>query len=333
MMFIWVFKMNGNSENIKESLRSIKHSLEAEDVNLNLFFTKKERIKGETNFKFFRAHHNGNATEALKEILIGNIEKVKNENYINDFNENNSDAFVKIDLSLIDNWQHYEGALNNIESHEIENLKALKKSLNNFMISHKDENGVIVGQIRRIYPKQVLLNKGFISLPFNENVFNEVKEDHEHVEIDNDFDVLLIVKDDEKIAIARDQTIFNEIFDMDDQIKREALEVVSESRLYDFFEDKDRILRIAKEDRNIQSMLRNKITMEGFSEISLNDLELAKTKLGSIVDFNITDGRIVLSENNEKESLKGVIKAAGYHFNESLYGEHIIEGRPTKKLN
>lgn len=324
--------MNNNSENLKENLESIETSLKTENSNITLLFTRKKRIKHETTFNYFRGHHEGNATEALRDILFANVAKVKNEDYINDFNENNSDAFVKINLNDIDNWKHYEEPINNINSQELENLKDLKKSLNNFMIFHKDENGDIIGQIRRIYPRQVLLDKGFISLFFNDNIFNEAKEDNDDIQIDSDFDVLFILKGDKQLAIAKDQIIFNEIFDMDDQIKKEALEVVSESKLYDFFEDINKVMKIAEEDRNIQSMLRNKVTMEGFSEISLDELLGAKTKLGDIVNFDVYDSKIVLAQDNEKQSLKGVIKAAGYHYNESLYGEHIIEGRPSKKL-
>lgn len=328
---------------IKKSLKSLKETNETEDsdeeetiedVNptILLLFSQKKRIRRSTEFKYFFGYHEGNATDSFKNILDGTIEKILNTDLIDDFNEDNPEAHVVIDLSTVDNWEHYENAIKDITIPELENLKTLKTSLNNFILAYVNDE-IIIGQIRRLYARQVLVDNDKTSFMFNGAVFDDAEKNDDRIEIDDDFDVFFILKEDKKMAITKNHDIFNEIFDMYDQIEKEALEVISESNVYEFFEDKTKIIEIAKSDRNIQNMLRNKITNEAFAIVTIDNLSEAKTKLGDLVNFKINDnGKILLSSEKEKESLKGVIKAAGYYYNESLYGNHIIEGRPTQKL-
>lgn len=323
-----------NFEQIKDE-NSIENEVESESEttipNISLLFTQKKRIMKSTEFKYFSGHHEGNATERFINILNNTIQKIINKNIISNFSEDSPDDYVLINLNNVDNWEHYETAINNVTVPNVDDLKTLKSSLNNFILARKNEI-ILIGQIKRLYPRQVLLDTDTVSFMFNNNIFNDVEIYEDRVEIEDDFDVFFILIEDLKLAIVKNQKTFNDIFDMHDQIKNEALEVVSTSNLYEFFDNKEKIIEIIESDRTVQNMLRNPITSEAFAEITMENLLEAKSKLENLADFEINNGNIKLSSEKEKESLKCVIKTAGHCYNAALYGSDIIEGRPTKKL-
>lgn len=299
---------------------------------LLLLFTKRFRVRCKTRFHFFRAHHEGNARDLIKNILNSNIDSAVGSEFIDSYDENRSDALVKIDLNQIDNWQYYEKAIIDTISEQLEDLKEVKSSLNNYIIAHRNESGLIIGQIRRLFPRQVLTDKGLNKLLFNDNMFNHAFQDDDNVEVDDNYDLIFILDNHEKIALIRNYNAFIEIFDMHDQIEHEAIEVVNSSHILPFFDNENNIRSLIETDRNIQNMFQNNVIKQGFREVTMDDLNTIKSRLGSNVDFEISNGKIILG-TEEKKSLRDLIKSAGYHYNQSLYGKHIIEGKPSRIID
>lgn len=299
---------------------------------LLLLFTRRFRVRSKTRFHFFRAHHEGSAQDLIGNILNTNIDNAVDSEFIDSYEENRSDALVKIDLNQIDNWQYYEEAIIDTTSEQLEDLKDVKSSLNNYIIAHSNESGLIIGQIRRLFPRQVLTDKGLNKLLFNDNVFNHAFPDDDNVEVDDNYDLIFILDNHEKIALIKNYNAFIEIFDMHDQIEHEAIEVVNSSHILPFFDNENNIRSLIETDRNIQNMLQNNVIKEGFREVTMDDLNTIKSRLGDNVDFEISNGKIILG-TEEKKSLRDLIKSAGYHYNQSLYGKHIIEGKPSRIID
>lgn len=304
----------------------------SEGSDILLLFSKKGRRNSKTIFKYYKAAHQGEARKTFEDILKNNLKEALESEYSDDFASENPTALIKMDLNTINMWEDYEKGIIENHNHDLENLKMLKSQLNNYILAYKDKNFTI-GQIRRITPKKVLADNHVQKAQYNGNTFDSITIESDSVEIDDEFDVFFIITPEEKIGLIKDRDMFVDIFDLDEETKNNAINTLESSPIIDFCPESTEIMEIVETDRNIQYMLRNNLTSDGLTSIQLDDLNLIKSKLKDNVTFNIIDNQIMLDSKNKKQSVKDLIKAAGYHFNQSLYNEAIIEGIPQKRIS
>jgi len=301
------------------------------NVQVELCFCRKYRISRNTRYAFYRGEIDKTVTEELKKWLIDNIQQLENRE-ISKFAEGGEGSIFSIELDDINTWNSFEENAFSLENQEeFTDLKVIRDNLNNYIIYIKLEDALI-GQIRRMQPKNVLDKKGRFSMFFDNSTFNVLRED-KGVRLDKYCDFLFIVKENKKLGIITNKEKFESIFDMYEQYQQEAENIISSSEIFLSFGDQTRMIEMVKTDRIIQKMLRNPVAQRGFSEVKGEDIVRIKEDLKDSVKFEINEkGEIVFPSENEKAAFRDLIKVIGHHFNETLFQKHIIESTPVRFL-
>lgn len=324
---------------------------EIENLNqtdIYLLFGKKERRNDETRYSFFEGQtQNEDIRTAMLNILIDNFNNLIDSNIINQFDENDDESYIFFNLEAINTWNAFEPYVymqienfKEIPENEIGNynkdpqqitaLESLKRNLNHYVITNETEE-YIFGQITRIMPKQILINDS--QLIFEEEIFTEIKEES-GIKFNPISSILFFINDEFKIGFIKNYKDFQDIFDMNQQYLETALNTINDSEFSNYcdfnYED------IINHDRNIQKMLNKELTQYGFENFDLDNINRAYENLTNDMGnlpFNFDGETFEIDENNQKESFKSMIKFIGYYYNQSLDGEHIIEGTPRNFIN
>ncbi|MCZ3366621.1 MULTISPECIES: hypothetical protein [Methanobacterium] len=327
-------------------------SVKDRDIKTQLVFCQKRSISGKTRktkYNFYGTNLDPNLEKDVGEFLKKNVEDLDEYDIIDQADDNLDKSLVKVDnLDDIINWKEFsEEAFT--ESREVTSLKDIKKDLNCFVIYYKDENKVI-GQIRRVWPRNVLLeeendrdNNKKISkkrIFISDEIFKkmEIKED---LTIDNYFDFMFLFEyeseeseDEEeklKIGLINNCENYYSIFDLDIQFANEAKEIISSCSIFNNFEEPTKVKELIEGDRVLQRTLRNQICREAFESIKEENLIEIKSALNDNVNFDIDGTRIILPEEESKKALKEFVRAVGRYYNKSIYGDsRIIEGKPVR---
>lgn len=316
---------------MKDTIAGILEQIEDTQVKAQLCFGKKYRAERETRYVFYRANTNSEVADGLKAWLINNIKNINVDRI--DAHEEPSAHCIK--LNEISKWKNFDDNAFKIECQELGDLKKIKRNLNNFVIYIKLDEDHIVGQIKKLGPSSVLMKRGYYKLGFENNAFDTLEEE-KHVEITMFWDFIFFIYKDQRIGLVNSSSNcfenFESIFDMYEQYQEKAKDIMSKSTCFPMFRKPDQILEIINADRTIQKMLINSVSQKGISEAQKENIKQIKEELRDEVRFEIKDESIILQEGKEKEALKDLIKALGYHFNKTLIGEHVIEGTPKRIL-
>lgn len=303
-----------------------------------------------TKYNFYGTNLDQDLEKEIGKFLKQNVENLHEDNIIDQADDNLGESILKVNnLDDILNWKEFaENAFT--ESREVTALKDIKKNLNCFIIYYKDETKII-GQIRRVWPRNVLLeeengsdNKKISKkrIFISDEIFKtmEVKED---LTIDNYFDFMFLFEygagqedngEKLKIGLINNCENYYSIFDMDTQFANEAKEIISSCNIFDNFEEPTKVKKMIGEDRVLQRTLRNQVCRESFESINEENLVEIKEALTDNVKFDIEDNKIILPDKEQKKALKEFIRAVGRYYNKSIYGDSkIIEGKPVRVLD
>ena len=336
-----------NEENPIINLDSTIETVTKDEITPQLCFCRKYRASNKSNYTFERTNLHSDVSSELGTFLKDNIIELKKMEEVKIPNDISESSYLIIQLEEIDKWESFEkNAFNLGKKGELKSLKKLKTHLNSFIIYHKTSN-MLVGQIRKITPSNVLEKNGIMfNLFFDNNTFNKINTDAT-VRIDRYYDFLFLIEyenneddNEEKkiktqIGIIKNYDNFCSIFDMNEQNEKEAKDVLTTCAIYNNFEDKIKVINLVKKDRTLQRMLLNPVCKSAFETIEPQDLLEIKKELDKKVKFNLDNSKISLSSDkkDEKESLRQFIKSVGHHYRRTIYGSHeIIEGTPSKIL-
>lgn len=323
-------------ETIQEKIDDMKTNPENKtDVRAELCFCKKYRSRNnKTKYIFYKGNTNIEVSEALGSFLLDNIRGLSQKEEIDELDDNLENNYIKLDdLNNIGNWKFFEEEAFNASTQKVKDLKELLNSLNCFIIYFRIEE-MLIGQIRRITPSKVLSNEGFIMrLAFGNKVFNKLRDDDD-VTIDKYYDFMFFLDDNEKVGVINNYDAYCSIFDFNEQFYEEAKEVVASSDIFSQFSDSDRIIKLIESDRTLQRTLRNKVCSAAFNEVKKENIKEIKDELGDSVSFDIDEEfNIKFPNDDEKKALKEFIRTVGHYYNKSIYGNHIVEGRPLRYVD
>lgn len=303
-------------------------------------FIKKSRIKGKTTYTFLKASIEKEISKTFRGWFTENIRKAE-ERKIDTYNPSiSSDSIEWIDLNSVNNWDLFLEKAFCINEDETErsnrsiaSLDEVKRHLIGFIIYIKKDKS-IYGQIRKRSPSNVLNKSGIYNIYFGNSVFNEMKEE-KGFQVDEFADLIFEVSDESSYAIIYNKSNFKDIFDMREQEKRDALEVISKVSL--FTKNKvvyEKIMIIVEDDRNLQKMLINPSFSEYFEEVDFSVLNELKNEVSNGVNFEIdvTNQDLILPVGKEKEAVKDIIKSVTGRYKRSLNRKHIVESGNVKRV-
>lgn len=320
------------------------------EENLHLYFGKKKRKLNETIYTFYEASTNTNVRNSLLTFFINNLSKLRNDNITENGNEDSPEDYQKINLEGIHVWDQFESCIysdisrfkdidkgnikkNKKRIHHVKELKKIKSNLNHYLLINESDN-CIFGQISRIKSSNVLYGKKWFF--FKDEEFIEMKKE-ENVELEERDSILFFIDKEHKFGFVNNLEEYEEIFDMNQQYETNAINLVNNSEFSNYC-DIDVVNRIIRSDRNIQKMLNRQLTVDAFENFDFNDINHSFETFNSfdVEDtYNVVlDGnQFIINENNEKESLRNIIKFVGGYYNQSLNGKYLIEGNPRNIIN
>ncbi len=324
---------------------------EIENLNqsdTHLLFGKKERRNDETRYSFFEGNTlDDDILTSMLNVLVDNFNNLIDSNIIDQFDEDDDESYILFNLEDINTWNAFEPYVymvienfKEIPQNEIGNynqeplpiteLEGLKRNLNHYIFVNETEEHIF-GQITRIMPKLVLINDS--QLLFEEGTFTEIKEES-GIKFNPIDSILFFINRDFKICFINNYKDFQEIFDMNQQYLETALNTINDSDFADYCNfDYEEIIN---HDRNIQNMLNRELTQYGFENFDFENVNRAYDTLTNEIGdlpFEFNGETFEIDENNQKESFKSMIKFIGYYYNQSLDGEHIVEGTPRNFIN
>jgi len=316
---------------MKEQISEILKRAEDPKIKALLCFCRKYRASRETKYSFYKANTNSDVADKLKLWLIENIKSMDFDK-LDALGESNG---YTIKLDEITKWESFKENAFRLECQELGDLKRIKSNLNNFIIYCRLNDDFIIGQIKKLGPSSVLMKRGYYKLGFENNAFCSLEEE-KHVEITKFYDFIFFIFGELRIGFINPSEAssenFESIFDMQEQYQENAKKIIRDSSIFSLFPNPDQILDLVNSDRVVQKMLMNPVSQRGISDAKKDDLKQIKEKLGMEVRFQIKGDSILLQEGKEKDSLKDLIKALGYHYNRTLVGEYLIEGTPKRIL-
>ena len=322
------------------------------EEKLHLYFGKKKRRENKTTYTFYETLTDEKVRKSLLSFFRSNLEKLKNDNITNNPNEDSPEAYCTVNLEGIDVWNQFESCIysdaniskfkdiddnqiqkNKKQVQQVNTLKEIKSNLNHYLLINECEN-CILGQISRIKSSKVLYGKKWIF--FEREKFTEMKED-ENIELEERDSILFFINKQYKLGFINNLDEYDEIFDMNQQYVNNAIKVINESEFSNCC-NIDVVERIVRSDRNIQRMLNRPLTANSFKKFDLNDVNdsfetFSTFDVEKAYDVNFDNNEFIIDRNNEKESLKNIIKFIGGYYNQSLNGKYLIEGNPKHIIN
>jgi len=325
--------MTGNNDSKNIDFNAIKKTISDPKNRINLRFCKKTRQNRTSQYSFHNAGINKEIEECFREWLTNSIKWIENRGILdNEVTSNNNTCFQAVDLNSILNWNQFNEKAFKISENISINISKYKSNLHSQIIFTKtaDEN-YIIGQISKLTPAHVMKGKNEFFLFHNGSTFNSIYELNDGVKLKKFANFFFIMSKSLNIGIIINEENFEQIFDMNEQYEHEAITNISKSAIFASILNQEEIISIVKDDRNIQKMLRNPVTKQVLSIITLEAIIMIKEELRDLLPYNIIDEeKIEFAGNDQKEELKVFIKSISHHYNHTLWGNKIVEGTPSK---
>ncbi len=308
-----------------------------EDIGTpNLVFIKTYRSQTnegqkETRYTFYRANIGSTVAQKLKEWLLENIGEVnggKFEEY--DISTEEGD-YEYVDLSGIENWEHLKNRAFTLGTQDEVDLRKVKSNLKGYMIYSKIGDNNIIGLVRKITQSSVLDKRGIYRLYLAGSAFNEIKEER-NVELDKYADLVFKTNNDVSEGVVLNKPNFNSIFDIQEQQRRQSMDVLDNLELIEDHPQREEIVSIVQEDRRFQKMLINPIVREHMNEVTFDIIRTLKQEIPNELAFDIDEPneQIIFQDENKKEGIHDFIKVIGWRYSRTVDLSHIIEGTPSE---
>lgn len=332
------------NKEVQICVKMIKSNINNLDAsNLSLFFGKKGMKNNERYYTFQEGMKNYKVSDKLLSFLKDNLKTLTESTIKDDFNENEPNNYIYFDLEKINVWNQFEPVIYkditkfkdvddkeikrcNKNFREVKSLKKLKYQINHYLLIYEAED-YILGQISKIYPKQVF-HESKLRFLFENEKFTEITSE-KNIEIDEHDSVLFFINKDIKIGFTKNKKEYENIFDMDVQYKLDALNTIKNSDFKEYCNIK-KVNKIIKKDLTIQRMLHNSVTKNAFENFDINKMKKSYNIIKDEKEFNfkLEKNKFIIDNKNERESLRHIIKFIGLYYNVSLDGDMIIEGIP-----
>lgn len=284
-----------------------------------------------TNYSFFKIGVHKTISEEIKKWLVENFKKIEGKQIIEYNPSTELEELEKIELNGLEVWKDFEEkAFSGLNFQEID-LNQLKKNLSGIIIFIK-KNGEIYGQIRKVTRSNVLDKKGWYTLFFGEDKFNNLIEE-KGIRLDKNADFIFYCKDNKCEGIILDKTNFKSIFDLWEEYKKKALVNAKEIELFKNSQYSDSFYKIVEEDRIIQKMLINPAFEEYLNELNYADLLSLKQEVPDIsFELNENSKQFVLPQGKEKEAIRDLIKLISGRFSRSINNKHVMETSGIRRV-
>lgn len=195
-----------------------------------------------------------------------------------------------------------------------------------------NKDGCTYGQITRLKPKYVLNNsEGYLAiLDSDENHYISKLQNEKGFRI-SAYSHLLFKIDSggDSKAIIFSKNDFEDIFDLSQEMKQNAIEVFNDIDLFTDNPAYKNILAFVEDDRTIQRMLNNRVFLEKqVTYLTWNELKNLKEAASDILLFDISeDGNyFILPEDSKKGlALRQIIKAISRRYIIGENGELFME--------
>ncbi|WP_319506462.1 hypothetical protein [uncultured Methanolobus sp.] len=220
-------------------------------------------------------------------------------------------------LNNISSWTYFLNPIAHNFDREIgqSELDKMRNDLAGIMI-FCNKDGCTYGQITRLKPKVVLNNsEGYLAIfDSNENNYISTLQNEKGFRITSHSDILFNINSEGVArAVVFSKNEFEEIFDLNEELKQNAINVLHEIKLFEENPDFEDIVSFVKDDRTIQKMLNNRVFLEKQVQyLTWPELKKLKEIAPEILLFDISeDGKSFILPNNENKgrALRQIIKA------------------------
>lgn len=220
-------------------------------------------------------------------------------------------------LNDVGTWSYFLNPINHDFDREISQneLDKMDTSFAGIMIFCK-KDGCVYGQITRLKPRFVLNNsEGFLAIfDSDDNNYISKLQNEKGFRISSNSDILFNI-DSEGFAraVIFSKQQFEDIFDLSQELKRNAIKVLHDIELFVENPAFQEILSFVEQDRTVQKMLNNRVFLEGSVKyLTFEELKRLKEIASDILLFEISeDGNdFVLPDDTKKgKALRQIIKA------------------------
>jgi len=294
-----------------------------------LVFVRKYRQNKVTRYIFYRANIQQRVSNELKTWLLDNVVGVSGRQ-VNDYNTAEDHDYEHVDLNDIDNWSEFNDKAFALDCQEIDDIAKIKTHLIAFMVYIQQNDG-IVGTVRRITSGNLLDKTGVYALFLDDSSFSDIKEE-KGVRVDKYSDLVFHLSGDTAEGVIKQKWAFNTIFDIYEQQKRESVELLETCTLLDAHPNRDDILSLVQEDRQVQRMLMNPLVREHMGDVDFETMKQLKTEIPEVLSFDIDEAnqQVLFPEENRKQAVHDFIKVIALKYWRSLDRDHIAEATPAK---
>ncbi|PJE81270.1 hypothetical protein COU58_03500 [Candidatus Pacearchaeota archaeon CG10_big_fil_rev_8_21_14_0_10_32_42] len=284
-----------------------------------------------TNYSFFKIGVHKKISDEIKGWLSENFKKIENKNIIEYNPSVEMEELEKVELNGLEVWKEFEEkAFSGFNFQEID-LTKLKTHLSGIIIFIK-KGDEVYGQIRKVTRANILDRKGWYTLFFGKDKFNDLIEE-KGIRLDKGADFIFYCKKEKCEGIILDKSNFKSIFDLWEEYKKKAIVNTKEIKLFKENEYSDSFYKIVEEDRIIQKMLINPAFEKYLNEIDYSDLKSLKQEVPNIgFDLNEETQNFVLPVGKEKDAIRDLIKVISGRFGRSINNQHIIENSGVRRV-
>ncbi|MDO8508937.1 MAG: hypothetical protein Q7S27_04600 [Nanoarchaeota archaeon] len=301
------------------------------EKGVNLCFVRKYRNSGKTHYIFYKASIKNKVSLILKDWLINQINKINNKDYP-DYTLTNFENPEYISLEEINVWKDFKEKAFSIDTQEDEILSKIKNQLTAFIIYSK-KGKEIIGYTRKISSSNVLTKKGLFSLLLDDSSFNELIE-QEGVEIDKYADLIFKISEIKDEGIILNKYDFNGTFDIIEQQRNEALEIVRKDPVIKNNPSFQMVESEISKNRTFQKMLLNPVVNKNLEMVDYEYLKKAKNNLGFEITYDLDEKNktIIFPQGKEKESIHSYLKVKGHKYQKTIDDKHYLESNPERVI-
>ncbi len=306
-----------------------------DEWNLHVVLVKRYRMEenGEkkTKYTFFKIGLKKSISDQLKQWLLENFEKLKDVKVM-DYNPSvELEELEKVDLRGIDVWEDFEKkAFIGINNREIK-LKEIRYGLSGIIICMKKGNK-FYGQIKRLFPSQVLYRKGFFTLFLGEDTFNDLREET-GIRLSKKADFIFYGEEKNAEGIILDKENFKAVFDLWEEYRKKAINNSKKIKLFEESKCFGSLCDSIEKDRQIQKMLINPIIEKYLNDLSYSDLVSLKEGAPDLCfELDKENEDFILPSGKEKEAIKDLIKAVSGRFGFSINQKHLVENSGIRRV-
>jgi len=326
---------NNSLENFKFPDFILKTNKNQKDSDYaHICFIRKHRVDKNTRYVFKSP---GIDIEKVSNKLLGwlkdNYEKIDLENICKYNAGVPQETKEWVRLNDISTWNHFLNPINHNFDREIDQ-KELDKMDTNFagVMIFCTKNKCVYGQITKLTPKFVLNNSENFLAIFDSDGNNYISElkNEKGFRISSYPDLLFSINSEGVAsAIIFSKQKFEEIFDIGEELKLNAIEVLSKIELFVENPAYREIENFVKQDRTIQRMLNNRVFLDGsIRYLTFAELKRLKEAASEILLFEISeDGKsfVLPNDNSKGRALRQIIKAISRRYIVSGNNEVLME--------